>query len=57
MIYYFAIYDILLFKTTVFTSRNDASIAMNAMPCNHNTTRIACKENRPTLASGAVSVL
>ena len=32
MIYYLAIYDILLFKTTVFTSRNDASVAMNAMP-------------------------
>ena len=33
MIYYFAIYDILLDKTTVFTSRNDASVAMNAMLC------------------------
>ena len=33
MIYYFAIYDILLSKTIVFTSRNDASVATNAMLC------------------------
>ena len=30
---------------------------MKAMLCNHNTKQIAYKENRPTLASGAVSVL
>ncbi len=33
MIYYFAIYDILLNRTIDFTSRNDASVAMNAILC------------------------
>jgi hypothetical protein len=33
MIYYLAIYDILLDKTTVFASRNDASVAMKALLC------------------------
>ena len=31
--------------------------SMKALLCNHNTKQIAYKENRPTLASGAVSVL
>ena len=57
MIYYLIKQLILRHETMHPLPRKQCSASMKALLCNHNTTRIAYKENRPTLASRAVSVL
>ena len=57
MIYYLIKQLFLHHETMLQLPRMQCFASMKALFCNHKTTRLACKENRPTLASGAVSVL
>ena len=57
MIYYLIKQLILRHETMHPLPRMQCFASMKALLCNHKTTRIACKENRPTLVSGAASVL